>query len=100
MNEKLKSSEAKPTSGSRREITEDQIDKWAISGLAGLPWLHGQYESMGENSPHLVKLIRTAFPNDETTVLIVVQRMVRFMDDPTGLEARRHELFGTREKEQ
>lgn len=100
MNEKLTSSGAVPTMGSKREITEDQIDKCAISGIAGLPWLHGQYECMGENPPHLVRLVRTAFPDDETTVLIVVQRMVRFMDDQVALEARRHELFGTREKEQ
>lgn len=87
---------------SSADLTEDQIDKWAISGIAGLPWLHGQFEGMGEDPPGLGSLVRTAFPpgkDGDRIARLVLQRMVGYIKDPVTLEARRHELFGTTPKE-
>lgn len=84
------------------DLTEDQIDTYAISGIAGLPWLHGQFDSMGEDTPGLGSLVRTAFPpgkDGDRIARLVIQRMVGYIKNPAKLEARRHELFGTTYKE-
>jgi len=80
------------------ELTDEDIDRYAVSGLAGLPWLHDQIRGAGGGSPNLAMLVSSAFPNDPTTARIVTQRMVQLINDgPDALEQRRHELFGTRE---